>query len=48
MEYRINKDKLLEKLYKCTERFSAVIDQTQFKNYKLKRSKKELEQLLAV
>lgn len=42
-----NKRKLLEKLYKATDRFSTVLDPNMFLNYSLKKkNKKELEELL--
>ena len=41
-----NKDKLLEKLYNTTSTFDTVIDRKTFLNYKLKRSKEALQQLL--
>ena len=41
-----DKMKLLEKLYKTTERFSTVLGEDVFINYKLKRNQKVLEQLL--
>jgi DNA polymerase elongation subunit (family B) len=41
-----HKDKLLEKLYKTMEIFDTVIDMAPFLNYKLKRNKKALQELL--
>lgn len=41
-----NKSRFLEKLYKCTERFEAVIDRCQFKNFSLKRAKTDLDMLI--
>lgn len=43
-----SKQRLYEKLYKATERFSVVIDQNLFVNYGLVRNKKKLEELLNV
>lgn len=40
-----SKDKLLEKLYKATERFETVLPEDLFLNYKLKRNKKLLEEV---
>lgn len=37
-----DKDKMLEKLYKTAEIFDTVLPMDNFKNYKLKRNKKEL------
>lgn len=41
-----SKDKLLEKLFKTSETFDALIPENTFKNYKLVRSKESLAQLL--
>lgn len=41
-----NRDKLLEKLYKTTETFDTVIDQNIFFNFKLKRNKTALKELI--
>ena len=41
-----NVSKLLEKLYKCVLRFCDVVDTSQCLNYKLKRNKKLLEELI--
>lgn len=41
-----NKTRLLEKLYKTSTRFKALVDQSLFKNYKLKKNQKELQELL--
>lgn len=43
-----NKEKFLEKLYKTLDRFSNVIDLESFLNYKLKKNKAALEELLKV
>lgn len=41
-----DRDKMLEKLFKTAEIFDTVLPMDQFKNYKLKRNKKELLELL--
>ena len=41
-----NKDKLLEKIYKTLKTFETVIDFKSFINYKLKKNKKLLGELL--
>jgi hypothetical protein len=41
-----DKDKMLEKLYKTSEIFDTVLQEGMFTNYKLKRNKKALEELL--
>lgn len=38
--------KLLEKLYKVIQRFETIMDMTPYLNYKLKKNKKALEELL--
>lgn len=38
--------KLLEKLYKVMQRFETIMDMTPYLNYKLKKNKKNLEDLL--
>lgn len=43
-----NKTKFLEKLYKCLDRFQSVLDLSQFLNYKLKKNRQKLEELLEV
>lgn len=42
-----HKDRLLEKLFKTAGRFATILNTGFFKNYKLKRNKKELEQVLS-
>ena len=44
--YKHNKDKMLEKLFKTSEIFDSVLPEGIFLNYKLKRNKKALEELL--
>ena len=41
-----DKDKMLEKLYKTAEIFDTVLSMENFKNYKLKRNKQELSEIL--
>ena len=41
-----DKDKMLEKLFKTAEIFDTVIPMDNFKNYKLKRNKKELLEII--
>jgi hypothetical protein len=41
-----DKDKMLEKLFKTSEIFDTVLPEGIFVNYKLKRNKKALEELL--
>jgi DNA polymerase, archaea type len=41
-----DKDKMLEKLYKTSEIFDTVLPEGMFTNYKLKRNKKALEELI--
>jgi DNA polymerase elongation subunit (family B) len=41
-----DKDKMLEKLYKTSEIFDTVLPEGMFINYKLKRNKKALEELV--
>lgn len=43
-----NKERLLEKLYKVSTRFSAVINTEEFKNYKLKKNKRDLQELIGI
>lgn len=43
-----NKEKLLEKLFKASGRFTTVLDKNTFINYKLKRNQKALNILLGV
>lgn len=42
-----NKKKMIEKIYKCTDRFSSVLDRSMFINYNLKKNSKLLEELLS-